>query len=401
MPRTLNIFIVSTAMLLSTPAMAEESSLQLVSATNGCSDAYSSCGSEGCVDGRCGRRHMRRGDYCDAYGGGYCYGGDCNGRPCNFRSSSRDFALNWCGNCGPIGKLARWGCPGAQTLCWCCNTKAFPDSGWAPPAHTPIHRSGGAYDVHGYGQFGHGGGGGYGPGAPMVYQPTDTTQLGYSYANVPTWQRNPGRIPPVPNPSNFHARFCPVGSHCSSSPTGCLSGNCMGGDCMHGEYYSGGIIREQQNGPEAAGVVSMARHRHATPVGQPIGLQVRSIRPARQPQQPKPVVQAPSPQPRVRTVSNAQAMPVAQKAVQQVGVPQRADFDRQAQQSSEVWGQQEMKTNTPTESNAATKSFASKQVSASGRTINRNAGRRTSSQRPQGQPSGGWFGLPSLREMTF
>ena len=41
---------------------------------------------------------------------------------------------------------------------------------------------------------------------PMVYTPTDTTQLGYYYQRVPQWRPNPGMIPPRPWPSDWHRR---------------------------------------------------------------------------------------------------------------------------------------------------------------------------------------------------
>ena len=40
--------------------------------------------------------------------------------------------------------------------------------------------------------------------APMVYQPTDTTQLGYYYQHVPFWQPMPNRLPPRPIPAQWH-----------------------------------------------------------------------------------------------------------------------------------------------------------------------------------------------------
>lgn len=36
---------------------------------------------------------------------------------------------------------------------------------------------------------------------PMVYQPTDTTQLGFYYMHVPYWTYQAGRLPPPPVPS--------------------------------------------------------------------------------------------------------------------------------------------------------------------------------------------------------
>lgn len=40
--------------------------------------------------------------------------------------------------------------------------------------------------------------------APMVYMPTDTTQLGYYYQHVPHWHEYTGMIPPVPRPVDWH-----------------------------------------------------------------------------------------------------------------------------------------------------------------------------------------------------
>lgn len=42
------------------------------------------------------------------------------------------------------------------------------------------------------------------PYAPMVYQPTDTTQLGYYYQHVPSWQYNRSMLPAGPHPRQYH-----------------------------------------------------------------------------------------------------------------------------------------------------------------------------------------------------
>lgn len=44
--------------------------------------------------------------------------------------------------------------------------------------------------------------------APMVFLPTDTTQLGFYYQRVPQWQPNPGMLPPAPGPWIHHFRQC-------------------------------------------------------------------------------------------------------------------------------------------------------------------------------------------------
>ena len=106
----------------------------------------------------------------------------------------------------------------------CCATKAYPDAGRAPPAHVPVHHDGAWYgSYHPQALYGNPGGG-FVANYPAVYAPTDTTQLGYYYTKVPTWQSRPDLIPPAPNPSNFHHRICPGGN---------CHGGCFGG---HGGY---------------------------------------------------------------------------------------------------------------------------------------------------------------------
>ncbi len=123
----------------------------------------------------------------------------------------------------------------------CCATKAFPDAGWAPPAHYPVNHDGAWYGSyvpqHAYGTPR----GGFVASYPTVYQPTDTTQLGYYYNKVPTWQTRNDMMPPVPIPGNFHSRICPPGGHgCHAyhgasyapAPSSCQS-------CNSGYSYSG------------------------------------------------------------------------------------------------------------------------------------------------------------------
>ncbi len=91
----------------------------------------------------------------------------------------------------------------------CCASKGFPDAGWNAPAHLPVNYDGvwyGSYlPQNAYGTQG----GGFIANYPSVYQPTDTTQLGYYYAKVPTWQSRTDMIPSTPNPANFHSRVAP------------------------------------------------------------------------------------------------------------------------------------------------------------------------------------------------
>lgn len=39
---------------------------------------------------------------------------------------------------------------------------------------------------------------------PLIYMPTDTTQLGYYYQHVPFWRSAANMIPPVPQPAEWH-----------------------------------------------------------------------------------------------------------------------------------------------------------------------------------------------------
>jgi hypothetical protein len=82
--------------------------------------------------------------------------------------------------------------------------KNSPDYGYAPPAKVPLHRRGIQYSNYypnqWYGLPGSGLAGGY----PMVYQATDTTQLGYYYQHVPSWQPNPNMLPRRPIPAQWH-----------------------------------------------------------------------------------------------------------------------------------------------------------------------------------------------------
>jgi len=93
----------------------------------------------------------------------------------------------------------------------CClsRIRLYPDTCWNPPVNMPVNHNWAWYGLSApqapYGAPG----GGFIAQHPSVYQPTDTTQLGYYYHKVPTWQPQPGRLPGVPNPAMFHSRICP------------------------------------------------------------------------------------------------------------------------------------------------------------------------------------------------
>lgn len=91
----------------------------------------------------------------------------------------------------------------------CCNYYILPpDYGWNAPVKVPVVRRGVTYYRYWPEQW-------YGTGSPaagayrsypQVYAPTDTTQLGYTYQQVPYWEPAPHRLPLPPVPSQFHVR---------------------------------------------------------------------------------------------------------------------------------------------------------------------------------------------------
>lgn len=326
--------------------------IQQVSCNSGC--GVSSCTPEGCNSRRdrtprSRSKRARNGDYCDAG-----RSGDCQNGRCGLRGSARDFVLDWAGQCSVAGRMARRGCPLAQKAVWCCKTKAYPDSGWAPPANVPVRRTGGAYGA----QWGNNAGGGYGPGAPMVYQPTDTTQLGYSYSNVPTWRPNRNMIPAVPNPSNFHNRVCPSRGY-DACPAG-FGNYMMESSC---ENCDMGYVSLRNPGAAA----QMAAFHGVRPTMIQPRPQV-AVKPA-QPKAPK-IVQAPvakSEPAKLQLTNNTQV------------TPPKSFVAPKPAAAKQPWVQQTQQQNVR-------------------RATTQRPGKRTVS--PQAK-SRGWLGLPSLSEMTL
>lgn len=85
-----------------------------------------------------------------------------------------------------------------------------PDHGYSIPGKWPIQRRGVQYNSY-YPAAWHGTEGALAGGVtyPMVYQPTDTTQLGFYYQHVPFWQPQPNPLPPRPIPPQWHI-YAPV-----------------------------------------------------------------------------------------------------------------------------------------------------------------------------------------------
>ncbi|MEO1999963.1 MAG: hypothetical protein ABGZ17_32375 [Planctomycetaceae bacterium] len=94
----------------------------------------------------------------------------------------------------------------------------WPDAGWNRPMPTAVRRAPVVYSRR-WPQTWHGQSGAARVTAPpTVYQPTDTTQLGFIYHRVPQWQPNPQMLPRAPWPATWHSRRCPSNG-CFGAPT--------------------------------------------------------------------------------------------------------------------------------------------------------------------------------------
>lgn len=335
------------AILLAAPTMAGE--IQQVSCSaEGCNAKTKHTRCQNCRNMNSQCQSCNACDSCDN-----CDSCDSNAGKCSMRDRRDAFALDWASKCGPIGRRAAKGGHLAQKLHWHCTTKAYPDSGWAPPATRPVTRTSRSYTA--YNNFGMGG---HAPAAPMIYQPTDTTQMGYSYANVPQWRPNPGMIPSVPQPSNFHTRFCP--SQCGGN-SGCLNGQCGGRVIGQDVYY------------ESTG--SSCPSCNLGAVQQPVQHQQVAARPTAQPRQ----VSLPS----VAALDAAPLKPVVSK-VRAITPPlvQVTQATNNAKPQVKQVSQQ-------------------RTVRPANQTAQQRVRPANNSRRPQQQKSGGWLGLPSLRDMKF
>lgn len=102
-----------------------------------------------------------------------------------------------------------------------------------PPAPVMYLRS---WPHEWYGGYGVYSGRGPAHNAPMVYQPTDTTQLGYTYQRVPTWQPQEWRIPGAPQPTmwNYYNTYY--------FPDRVRYQRTLNGGYAHGNVYGGNVV---------------------------------------------------------------------------------------------------------------------------------------------------------------
>lgn len=185
------------------------------------------------------------------------------------------------GNCPPSAGCPTGHCHGGcfNGICGDYYCKHSPDYGYGPPAKYPLQRRGVEYQNY-YPHQWYGAGADYsGSYAPMVYQPTDTTQLGYKYQHVPFWQPMPNRLPPKPIPAQWHITPPPVQAT-SYRP---------GGHGWHGGYGAMSTHGYGVNCPP-----------NAVPVqAQPVPVQQPTAIPQATPAQPQPLIEeaVPSVQP--------------------------------------------------------------------------------------------------------
>ena len=108
-----------------------------------------------------------------------------------------------CPECYGGGKRGGMGGSGSFKERYCTHS---PDHGFSVPGKWPIHRRGVQYTSF----YPHTWAGMEGPAAadapqyPMVYMPTDTTQLGFYSQHVPFWQPQPNPMPRRPIPAQWH-----------------------------------------------------------------------------------------------------------------------------------------------------------------------------------------------------
>jgi len=81
-----------------------------------------------------------------------------------------------------------------------------PTTGWVPPGVIPMHRMWVPYHKF-FPNPWMGQPAGPQVRLPVIYMPTDTTQLGYYYQHVPHWHSYANMIPPVPRPVDWHYKY--------------------------------------------------------------------------------------------------------------------------------------------------------------------------------------------------
>ncbi|MFG0335695.1 MAG: hypothetical protein ACF8TS_20235 [Maioricimonas sp. JB049] len=192
------------------------------------------CPDGACPGGVCGHGSHGTYGYHGGHGGAWCrhgYGGHCS------------LCGSGYGHCrGPFcqhlhQKLSVLSLNGPCTF--------SPDHGWAPPGKIPVEQVGVAYNKFFPASWmGHKHAHAPARPLPQIYMPTDTTQLGYYYQQVPQWLPYPNMVPPVPHPAEWHVPLCAV------NPNGYGPGH--GQACPPGGYVTGAPVYEGSIQPTPA-----------------------------------------------------------------------------------------------------------------------------------------------------
>ena len=104
----------------------------------------------------------------------------------------------------------------------CCHGSASGNAWVRPPATWGLSRTPNTYRYYWNSQLAgvpSTSGGPY----PMVYQPTDTTQMGFYYQAVPRWQYRPEMLPPAPAPNWPLGMNSAVGTYNTGYVTGTVN----------------------------------------------------------------------------------------------------------------------------------------------------------------------------------
>uniref|UniRef100_A0A7C4LN94 Uncharacterized protein n=1 Tax=Schlesneria paludicola TaxID=360056 RepID=A0A7C4LN94_9PLAN len=136
------------------------------------------------------------------HGASYSKGGKSHASGGTWTGGSVDGSCPHCWGDGCLPAGCKQGCLSGK-FCehYCTNS---PDYGFSIPGKYPIHRRGVQF-AHYFPPTWYGSGVDHpGPSYPTVYQPTDTTQLGYYYQHVPFWMPQPNPLPQRPLPARWH-----------------------------------------------------------------------------------------------------------------------------------------------------------------------------------------------------
>jgi len=165
-------------------------------------------GAAPCNSGQCNTGNCQTGQ-CNTGCPGYCGNGYCN-------NGCRTGCYHRCRCTGHVHRFLSWLDP-------CGGCALPPDAGWSPPGKVALWRRPVAYN-----KFFPDAWTGYptAPGMPgmgrpqQVYMPTDTTQLGFYYQQVPRWLPAPGMVPAAPNPNDWHQPLFTDGTVVGASAEG-------------------------------------------------------------------------------------------------------------------------------------------------------------------------------------